>query len=98
MLEVTMTGDEVVRGRTRSGVAITDSLIDRQVEAAEAGLELARMHPVRGRPRIGSAPAKAFPVRLDPELRRSLDERAAQEDRPASEVVRDALRRYLSAS
>ncbi|MEZ5136972.1 MAG: ribbon-helix-helix protein, CopG family [Acidimicrobiales bacterium] len=47
---------------------------------------------------MGAAPAKSFPVRLDPALRAALDERAAEEDKPAAEVVREALRRHLAAS
>lgn len=84
-------------GRTKSGVEITDEFLDGIAAEAEAGYDLSRIR-VRGRPRMGSAPAKSFPVRLDPDLRAALDERAAEEDRPASEVVREALRRYLAAS
>jgi hypothetical protein len=39
--------------------------------------------------------AESFPVRLEPELRRAHDERAAADDTTASGVVREALRRYL---
>lgn len=84
-------------GRTKTGVEITDEFLDRIAAEAEAGYDLSRIR-VRGRPRMGSAPAKAFPVRLDPDLRAALNERAAEEERPASEVVREALRRYLAAS
>lgn len=87
-----------IHGRTISGVDITDELIERYVAEAEAGLDLSKLRPVRGRPRMGSAAAKAFPVRLDPDLRAALDDRATEEERPAAEVVRDALRRYLAAS
>jgi hypothetical protein len=52
----------------------------------------------RGRPSMGSAPTEAFPVRLDPELRQALDARAAASDTTPSEVVREALRRYLEVS
>lgn len=88
---------ERIYGRTQSGVDITDELIEAYVAEAEAGLDLSRIR-VRGRPRMGSAPARAFPVRLDPALRAALDERAAEEHRPAAAVVREALRRYLAAS
>lgn len=84
-------------GHTKSGVEMTDEFLDGIVAEAEAGYDLTRIR-ARGRPRMGSAPAKSFPVRLDPDLRAALDERAAEEDRPASEVVREALRRYLAAS
>jgi predicted DNA-binding protein len=83
-------------GRTKSGVEITDELIEQYVAEAEEGLDLDKLRP-RGRPRMGAAPAKSFPVRLDPDLRAALDERAEHDGRPASEVVREALRRYLEA-
>lgn len=86
-----------IYGRTETGLDLTDELIEEYVAEAEAGFDLSRIR-VRGRPRMGSAPAKSFPVRLDPDLRAALDERAAEEERPAAEVVRDALRRYLAAS
>ena len=47
---------------------------------------------------MGSGPAGPFPVRLDPELRAALDERAANDDTTASDVIREALRRYLEVS
>lgn len=86
-----------IYGRTKSGLDITDELIEAYATEAEAGFDLSRIR-VRGRPRMGSAPAKSFPVRLDPALRAALDERATEESKPAAEVVREALRRYLAAS
>lgn len=88
---------EQIYGRTRSGLDITDELIERHVAEAEAGLDISKLRPV-GRPPMGSGPAKSFPVRLDPDLRQSLDDRAAEEAKPAAEIVREALRRYLAAS
>lgn len=84
-------------GRTKSGVEVTDELIEKYVAEAEEGLDLDKLRP-RGRPPMGTAPAKSFPVRLDPDLRAALDDRAERDERPASEIVRDALRRYLDAS
>jgi len=84
-------------GRTKEGAEITDEMLQAIADEAEAGYDLSRLRPL-GRPRMGSAPAKSFPVRLDPALRDSLDARAAVEDRPAAEIVREALRRYLAAS
>lgn len=84
-------------GKTKSGVEITDELIEQYVAEAEEGLDLDKLRP-RGRPRMGTAPAKSFPVRLDPDLRAALDDRAERDERSASEIVREALRRYLDAS
>ena len=82
---------------TRSGIELTDEILEQYVAETEAGFDLSKLRP-RGRPRLGSAPAKAFPVRLDPALRAALDERAEEDGRPASEIVREALRQYLAAS
>lgn len=84
-------------GRTKRGQRITDALVEQWSVEAERGYDLSVIRPV-GRPLLGSAPAKAFPVRLDPELRALLDQRAERDEKPAAEIVREALRRYLAAS
>jgi hypothetical protein len=89
--------EKKIYGTTKDGRPITDELIEEYVAEAEAGYDLDKLRP-RGRPRMGAAPAKSFPVRLDPELRAALDERAEHDGRAASEVVREALRQYLGAS
>ncbi len=48
-----------------------------------------------GRPAMGSGPADSLPVRLDPELRQAHGERATADNTTASDIVREALRRYL---
>ena len=47
------------------------------------------------RPSLGSAAADVFPVRLDPELRAALEQRAETDHTTASDIVRHALRSYL---
>jgi predicted transcriptional regulator len=47
---------------------------------------------------MGSGPADSLPVRPDPELRQALDERASSDNTTASDIVREALRRYLEVS
>ena len=46
---------------------------------------------------MGSGPADTLPVRLDPELRKAVDDRAVADDTTTSDVVREALRQYLIA-
>jgi len=87
-----------LHGRSKAGVELTDEVLDRMADEAEDGLDVTKLRRRPGRPAMGSAPAESFPVRLEPELRRALDERAAAEDTPASEIVREALRRYLRVS
>jgi uncharacterized protein (DUF4415 family) len=52
----------------------------------------------RGRPSLGSAPASVESVRLDPELRDQLAERAKADQTTPSEIIRQALRDYLHAA
>ncbi len=85
-------------GRSMAGVELTDEVLERMAAEAEAGFDPTRLRRRPGRPTMGSGPAETLPVRLDPELREALDERAAAEDTTASDVVRQALRRYLEVS
>ncbi len=85
-------------GRTRSGTPITDNLVDELAAKAEEGFDVDDILRRRGgRPAMGSAPAAVESVRLDPELSEALRDRAAREGRTNSELIREALRRYLRA-
>lgn len=50
-----------------------------------------------GRPAMGSAPSSVESVRLSPELKRDLLERAAQQGVSLSEAIRAALQEYVKA-
>jgi uncharacterized protein (DUF4415 family) len=95
-----MTGP-TIRGHTKSGRPITDQDIEHLAAEAQAGYDvetlIARRNK-RGRPTIGNAPSSVESVRLDPELRRQLLERADAEGTTTSELIREALRRYLRAA
>ena len=82
-------------GRSASGVELTDEVLERMAAEAAQGLDVTRLRPRRGRPSMGDGPASSLPVRLDPELRRALDERAAADNTTTSQVVREALRHHL---
>jgi len=82
-------------GLSKTGIELTPEVLDRMSAEAEAGLDPTKLRRRPGRPTMGSAPADALPVRLDPELRRAVDERAETDHTTSSEVVREALRRYL---
>jgi hypothetical protein len=80
---------------------ITDQEVERLAAEAEAGYdveELIARRGRRGRPTIGTAAASVESVRLDPELRRRLLERASAEGTTPSELIREAIRRYLHAA
>jgi hypothetical protein len=83
-------------GKTASGTPITDELVAQLAEKAEAGYDVDEMLRRRGgRPPMGSAPASVESVRLEPELREALVERARRDRETTSSVIRSALREYL---
>lgn len=83
-------------GKTRSGKRITDDLVAELARKAEDGFDVDETLRRRGgRPPMGTAAASVESVRLDPELSEALRHQAEKEGRTNSEVIRDALRRYL---
>ncbi|MBW3580925.1 MAG: ribbon-helix-helix protein, CopG family [Actinobacteria bacterium] len=91
-------GEKRSHGRTKAGVELTHEVLERMAVDAEEGLDIAKLRRRPGRPAMGSGPADSVPVRLDPELRKALDDRAVADNATASDVVREALRRYLEVS
>jgi len=90
-----------IHGHTKSGRAISDEDIEKLAAEAEAGYDvdaLIARRGKRGRPTLGTSAASVESVRLDPELRRELLERAQSEGTTTSELIREALRRYLHAA
>ena len=85
-------------GKTASGVPITDELIEELSAKAERGFDVTEtLRRRRGRPTIGSGPATVESVRLDPDLRQALLQRAERDREAVSSVIRTALRQYLEA-
>jgi hypothetical protein len=86
-------------GHKEDGTAITDEMVEAMADEAEAGYDVDQIIRRRsGRPAIGAAPASVESVRLDPELKRELILRAAEEHISVSEAIRRAVRQYLHAS
>ena len=86
-------------GHRKDGTAVTDDDVEAMADEAEAGYEVdAVLRRRAGRPSMGSAPASVESVRLDPELKRDLILRAAQDGISVSEAIRQAVRQYLHAS
>lgn len=82
---------------TVDGVPIMDEIIERLVANAEAGFPGVTGTRAPGRPLMGSGPATTVAVRLDPDLHRALVERVESAGTNASDVIREALRKFLSA-
>jgi Ribbon-helix-helix protein, copG family len=86
-------------GRRKDGGPITDADVEAMADEAERGYDVDALLRRRqgGRPPLGSAAASVESVRLDPELKRALLIRAAEEHVSVSEVIRRAIGEYLRA-
>ena len=87
-------------GQHQDDMPITDTDIEAMADEAERGYDVDTLLRRRrgGRPPLGSAAATVESVRLDPELKRALLLRAAQEHVSVSEVIRCAIGEYLQAN
>jgi hypothetical protein len=86
-------------GRTANGVPITEEMIADLAAKAEAGYDVDKMLRRRvGRPPMGSKASSVESVRLEPELREALAQRARRDHETTSAIIRKALREYLDAA
>lgn len=86
--------------KTRAGRALTDAEIDRiSDEVAQSDYDIEALKGRRrGRPPMGTAAAEVVPVRIDPELRAAIEARAQADQTTTSEIIREALRRFLEVA
>lgn len=83
--------------KTKSGRVLSDADLDAlsiAVETEDYDVEVLKTRR-RGRPAMGSSPAEVVPVRLDPELREAVEARANSDKTTTSDVIRQALKKYL---
>jgi hypothetical protein len=86
--------------RTLTGRTLSDDDIDAialDVEETDYDVEALKTRR-RGRPTMGSGPADVVPVRIDPELRAAIEARAEADHTTTSEIIREALRRFLDVA
>jgi len=84
---------------TRTGKVLTDADIEALADEAERGYDVEALKARRrGRPMLGTAPAEVVPVRLDPDLKQAVEARAEAEHTTTSEIIREALRRFLDVA
>ena len=86
--------------RTASGQTLSGDDLERlavEVEATEYDVEELKARR-RGRPPMGSGPADVVPVRIDPELKAAIEARAQADHTSTSEIIREAIRRFLDVA
>ncbi len=86
--------------RTRSGRTLTDEDLDTlATDVADMNYDVGVLKTRRrGRPPMGSGPADVVPVRIDPELLAAIKSRAEADDATTSEIIREAIRRFLDVA
>lgn len=87
-----------LHGTRADGTSITDEAVEAMADEAEQGFDVEEIQRRRGgRPPLGSSASSVESVRLDPDLKRDLLLRAAEEHISVSEAIRRAIGQYLRA-
>lgn len=81
-----------------AGREVSQDDVQEMADEAESGYDVEVLKRRGGRRRMGSAPAEVVPVRIDPELKALIDARVAVDHSSTSEVIREALRRFLDVA
>lgn len=85
---------------TKTGRTITEAELDAiadEIATTEYDVEGLKARR-RGRPAMGTGPAEVVPVRIDPELRAAIEARAEADHTSTSEIIRQALRKFLDVA
>lgn len=86
---------------TSNGESITDDMIEKFADEAGRGYtpeQLQNRYRGPGRPPLGSDAKTVESVRLDPDTKRALAQRAEHDGTSVSETIRHAIDNYLKAS
>jgi hypothetical protein len=84
--------------KTETGQTLTDEDIERMAdEIAQPDYDPGPMKRPVGRPPLENSLNEMLPIRLDSELRSAIEKRAKKEKTSSSELVREAVRKYLAS-
>ena len=84
---------------TKTGRVLNDADIEALATEVAGDIDVKSLKPRRrGRPPLEGGPAGVVPVRLDTNLRAAVEARATSDHTTTSDVIREALRRYLDVA
>ena len=85
--------------QTKTGRIVSDADIEALADEVASDIDVDTLKPRRrGRPPLEGGPADVVPVRLDATLRAAVETRATADQTTTSDVIREALRRYLNVA
>ncbi len=80
------------------GEILTDADFERMADdVATRDFDLSKFTRLPGRPLMGKAVAEVVPVRIEPSIVKSIDRRARKEGTTRSDIIRQAIKIYLSS-
>ncbi len=80
------------------GEILTDADFERMADdVATRDFDLSKFTRLPGRPLMGEAVAEVVPVRIEPSIVKSIDRRARKEGTTRSDIIRQAIKIYLSS-
>jgi Ribbon-helix-helix protein, copG family len=84
---------------TKTGRVLSDADIESLADDVVRDVDVDALRSRRrGRPPLEGGPAEVVPVRLDADLRAAVEARADSDHTTTSDVIREALRRYLEVA
>ena len=84
---------------TKPGLVLSDADIDALADEVAGDIDVETLKPRRrGRPPLAGGPADVVPVRVDATHRAAVEARATNDHTTTSDVIREALRRYLDVA
>lgn len=87
----------LVSEETINGKPVTEAQIQAWADEAERGYPVEKLRRT-GRPTKGATAANVVPVRMEPALLAALDDFAVSHEVSRSDVIRDAVRRYIDVA
>ena len=84
---------------TKTGRLLSEADINALADQVAGDIDVETLKPRRrGRPPLAGGPADVVPVRLETNLRGAVEARATNDHTSTSDVIREALRRYLDVA
>lgn len=84
---------------TRTGRTLDDADIESMASGLTGDIDVEVLKSRRrGRPPLAEGAAEVVPVRFDANLRAAVEARASSDHTTTSEIIREALRRYLDVA